>query len=399
MKILGISAHYHDAAAALVDGRPAGGRGPGGAALAAQERRGLSHGRDRMVPGTGRPRARRSRRGRLLRTPDAEIRPHPDLRAARLSAFLALLPPRDEKHAGRKACGCAASSRPIWACRARKSCSPNITGPMPPPRSSPRRRGEAAILTADGVGEWATLTVGPGQARYRTGTDITLLREIRFPHSLGMLYSTFTAYLGFPVNEGEYKVMGLASYGRPTMADAVRKVVQRTPDGAFRLDLDYFDFHTSAKRSFSTRFVDMFGPPRDPYEPIDLETAGWPALCRLRRQRSAGPGGYPGGRGQVASPRDRPARSLPGRRRGAQRRRQPPHSAGIRLRADFRSPCPGRRGLRPGRGALCRPHSLRQSRSRISGPSVLGSDRAKRTNSPGWRGKIACRSGNMDDRS
>src|SRR3954468_13569741 len=87
-----------------------------------------------------------------------------------------------------------------------------------------------------------------------------------------MLYSTFTAYLGFPINEGEYKGMGLASYGRPTMADAVRKVVHRTSDGAFRLNLDYFDFHTSAKRSFSTRFVDMFGPPRDPYGPIDLES-------------------------------------------------------------------------------------------------------------------------------
>jgi len=130
---------------------------------------------------------------------------------------------------------------------------------------------EAAILTADGVGEWATLTVGRGK-RGPDGTNITLLKEIRFPHSLGMLYSTFTAYLGFPVNEGEYKVMGLASYGRPTMVEAVRKVVDRTSDGAFRLNLDYFDFHTSAKRSFSTRFVDMFGPPRDPYEPIDLES-------------------------------------------------------------------------------------------------------------------------------
>jgi carbamoyltransferase len=73
---------------------------------------------------------------------------------------------------------------------------------------------DAAILTADGVGEWATLTVGRG-TRGPNGTAITLLREIRFPHSLGMLYSTFTAYLGFAVNEGEYKVMGLAAYGRP----------------------------------------------------------------------------------------------------------------------------------------------------------------------------------------
>src|SRR6184192_3096731 len=79
--------------------------------------------------------------------------------------------------------------------------------------TAPTRR--AAILTADGVGEWATLTVD--HADRRDGrTDFTWLREIRFPHSLGMLYSTFTAYLGFPVNEGEYKVMGLSAYGRPT---------------------------------------------------------------------------------------------------------------------------------------------------------------------------------------
>jgi carbamoyltransferase len=131
---------------------------------------------------------------------------------------------------------------------------------------------DAAILTADGVGEWAALTVGQGR-RGPDRTAITLSREIRFPHSLGMLYSTFTAYLGFQVNEGEYKVMGLASYGRPTMADAVRKIVPRTSDGAFRLDLDYFDFHTTAKRSFSSKFVELFGPPRDPLDPIDLESA------------------------------------------------------------------------------------------------------------------------------
>lgn len=130
---------------------------------------------------------------------------------------------------------------------------------------------EAAILTADGVGEWAAMTVGQG-TREPDHTAITLFREIRFPHSLGMLYSTFTAYLGFPVNEGEYKVMGLASYGRPAMADAVRRIVPRTADGAFRLDLDYFDFHTTAKRSFSAKFVDLFGPPRDPLDPIDLST-------------------------------------------------------------------------------------------------------------------------------
>jgi carbamoyltransferase len=140
--------------------------------------------------------------------------------------------------------------------------------------TAPTRR--AAILTADAVGEWATLTVGHGERRAGSsagGTAITLLREIRFPHSLGMLYSTFTAYLGFAVNEDEYKVMGLAAYGRPTMAEQVRKLIRRTPDGAFTLDLDYFEYHTTAKRSYSSRFVELFGPPRNSYEPIDLETA------------------------------------------------------------------------------------------------------------------------------
>jgi carbamoyltransferase len=131
----------------------------------------------------------------------------------------------------------------------------------------------AAILTADGVGEWATLSVGRGEQGATNGTEISLLREIRFPHSLGMLYSTFTAYLGFRVNEDEYKVMGLAGYGRPTMTDKVRQVIHRTSDGAFSLNLDYFEYHTTAKRSYSDRFIDLFGPPRDPYMPIDLETA------------------------------------------------------------------------------------------------------------------------------
>jgi len=132
---------------------------------------------------------------------------------------------------------------------------------------------DAAILTADGVGEWATLTVGTGARGPGRATRITLDRELRFPHSLGMLYSTFTAYLGFAVNEGEYKVMGLAAYGRPTFADAVRRIVRRTADGAFTLDLDYFEYHTSVARSYSQRFVELFGPPVDSYQSIDLATA------------------------------------------------------------------------------------------------------------------------------
>src|SRR5262249_2527990 len=131
----------------------------------------------------------------------------------------------------------------------------------------------AAILTADGVGEWATLTVGRGERRPNGKTEIALAREIRYPHSLGMLYSTFTAYLGFAVNEDEYKVMGLAAYGRPSLGREVSRVIRQLPGGAFALVPDYFEYHTTARRSYSSRFVDLFGPPRNPYDPIDLETA------------------------------------------------------------------------------------------------------------------------------
>ena len=111
--------------------------------------------------------------------------------------------------------------------------------------TAPTRR--AAILTTDAVGEWATLSVGDGERVANGSTTIRRSREIRFPHSLGMLYSTFTAYLGFKVNEDEYKVMGLAGYGQPTLVEQVRKLIRRTPDGAFALDLDYFEFHTTAE--------------------------------------------------------------------------------------------------------------------------------------------------------
>jgi carbamoyltransferase len=131
----------------------------------------------------------------------------------------------------------------------------------------------AAIMTADAVGEWATFSVGYGERGRNGPTTIRRFREIRFPHSLGMLYSTFTAYLGFKVNEDEYKVMGLAAYGRPTLVEQVRKLIRRTPDGGFALDLDYFEFHTSARRSYSSRFVELFGSPRNPYDPIDVDTA------------------------------------------------------------------------------------------------------------------------------
>jgi len=128
---------------------------------------------------------------------------------------------------------------------------------------------EAAILTVDGVGEWATATIGKGTAHWeRNGSPeqntIEILEEARFPHSIGLLYSAFTAFLGFKVNNGEYKVMGMAPYGSPRYMDEVYRVVHVGDDGSFQLNMDYFSFHHSTTRTFSRRFVDLFGTPRVP---------------------------------------------------------------------------------------------------------------------------------------
>jgi carbamoyltransferase len=130
---------------------------------------------------------------------------------------------------------------------------------------------DAAILTVDGVGEWATATMG-----WARGTEIRLTREIRFPHSIGLLYSTFTAFLGFEVNEGEYKVMGMAPYGRPRYVDKVRKLVRMFPDGSFALAMEYFAFHRSTTRPYSGKFLDLFGPPREPGDKFFTESSGYP---------------------------------------------------------------------------------------------------------------------------
>ena len=125
---------------------------------------------------------------------------------------------------------------------------------------------EAAIVTLDGVGEWTTTTIGKGVADWtgRGENRIELWQETRFPHSLGLLYSAFTAFLGFRVNNGEYKVMGMAPYGYPQYLDRVAKVAHVYQDGSLWLDMDYFQYHYSATRTFSDKFVRLFGPPRRP---------------------------------------------------------------------------------------------------------------------------------------
>ena len=123
---------------------------------------------------------------------------------------------------------------------------------------------EAVVLTMDGVGEWATTSAAVGRGR-----SLEVIRELHFPHSLGLLYSAFTYYTGFRVNSGEYKVMGLAPYGEPAFAQAILdNLIDLKPDGTFRLDLDYFGFCTGLEMT-NARFDALFGGPvRAPSEPL-----------------------------------------------------------------------------------------------------------------------------------
>ena len=120
------------------------------------------------------------------------------------------------------------------------------------------------MLTMDGVGEWATTSVGLG-----SGNRLSIVKEIHFPHSLGLLYSALTYYTGFKVNSGEYKVMGLAPYGEPRYVGAMLEhLVDLREDGSFRLNLEYFNYPAGLTMT-NERFHTLFGgPPRRPGEPL-----------------------------------------------------------------------------------------------------------------------------------
>lgn len=122
---------------------------------------------------------------------------------------------------------------------------------------------KAAILTIDGVGEYQTTGLWKGE-----GTQITLLKRIDFPHSLGLLYSTFTSFLGFRVNEDEYKLMGLAAYGKPIYAFKIKKLIEIKPDGSFKLDLSYFAFREEFSM-WNKKFEELFGKPRNPSDSFE----------------------------------------------------------------------------------------------------------------------------------
>ena len=131
---------------------------------------------------------------------------------------------------------------------------------------------EAAILTLDGVGEWTTAAMGVGK-----GTEISMDKEIRFPHSIGLLYSVFTSWLGFEVNEGEYKVMGMAAYGKPNYVDKVRKLIDIDEDGSFWLDMKYLSYHHALRQSYNREFLKLFGEPRDPKSNFFTPETGYPS--------------------------------------------------------------------------------------------------------------------------
>ena len=131
---------------------------------------------------------------------------------------------------------------------------------------------ESAILTFDGVGEWATTTIGKGK-----GGKLEIEDEIHFPHSLGLLYSAFTAFLGFEVNEGEYKVMGMAPYGKPKYVNEVYKIIRINEDNSFWLDQKYLSFHYSTKKSFTKKMTQLFGEPRDANIPFFTKSSGYPS--------------------------------------------------------------------------------------------------------------------------
>ena len=127
---------------------------------------------------------------------------------------------------------------------------------------------DAAILTIDGVGEWATTTFSKGKNNH-----IKQLSELYFPHSLGLLYSAITAFLGFRVNEGEQKVMGLAAYGSPKYQNEIASLIHFSSDGSFELDISAFRYPFDPDKSFGKKIISLLGEPRDPKQPVQYNSS------------------------------------------------------------------------------------------------------------------------------
>nr|WP_254126845.1 carbamoyltransferase N-terminal domain-containing protein [Aquihabitans sp. G128] len=243
----------------------------------------------------------------------------------------------------------------------------------------------AAIVTMDGVGEWATSSIGVGRGR-----SVELLREQRFPDSLGLLYSAFTHHCGFQVNSGEYKLMGLAPYGRPTYVDRILDdLLELSDDGSVRLDLRYFDY-LAGGRMTNRRFDDLFGgPARSPESEIterecDLARSIQEVVERavLGTARTARPDGRAAARAgrrrraQLRGQRQAPARGHVRRRVGPARSRRRRQRAGL---------CPV--GAPPGPRAATHAPAARRHARHLPRPRLLGRRRRRRPR----RGRSALR--------
>lgn len=260
MKILGVSAFYHDSAAALVeDGR---------IVAAVQEERFTRKKHDMSFPACALAYCLEEARSTVSEVDYVVFYEKPLLKFERLlETYLAFAPAgfRSFRHA-----------LPLWLRQKlflrreiRRGLGRSYQGPLiftehheshAASAFFPSPFEMAAIVTVDGVGEWATTTVGEGYAN-----RIRVRAQINFPHSLGLLYSAFTYYTGFKVNSGEYKLMGLAPYGEPRYADVIReKLIDIKPDGSFRLNQDYFNYCQGLTMT-SRRFERLFGrKPRRP---------------------------------------------------------------------------------------------------------------------------------------
>ena len=267
MRILGISAYYHDSAAALVvDGE---------IRAAAQEERFTRKKHDAGFPRHAIEYCL-SEAGRSMRDVDHVVfYDKPFIKFERLLETYLSFAPRGFRS--------FRMALPIWLKEKlfQKSMLRDALGELPGGNSWNRKLlftehhqshaasaffpspfDEAAILTMDGVGEWSTTTLGIGR-----GNELNIVKEQHFPHSLGLLYSAFTYYTGFKVNSGEYKIMGLAPYGEPRYVQTILdNLMDLKPDGTFRLNMDYFDYCTGLRMT-NARFDALFGgPARQPEE-------------------------------------------------------------------------------------------------------------------------------------
>src|SRR5438876_3052877 len=258
MHILGISAHYHDSAAALI--------ADGDIVAAAQEERFTRKKHDSRFPqhaidyclaeaGIGLDEVNYiAFYEKSLIKFDRLLETYLSYAPAGFRSFRQALPVwlKDKLFMRRKLRGNLKTGKPIVFTDHHESHAASAFFPSP--------FDSAAIVTIDGVGEWATATCGKGE-----GNTLTLVEQMEFPHSLGLLYSAFTYYCGFKVNSGEYKLMGLAPYGTPVYADVIReRVVDLKADGSMWLNMEYFNYCQGLTMT-SRRFHDLFGgPPRNP---------------------------------------------------------------------------------------------------------------------------------------